>query len=127
MFMLYQHFPDYHEVILEPISIKQIHTFSHRPTHYLSILEYREAWHLLFANARQYNEPGSEIVQDADWLQKVFNDKLYMLSTIYKLPGYETLSGIFQAICAKRPTDVPSQEIYHLGLPAVGHPRRLVT
>lgn len=72
----------------------QIKTLSQKANHYTSIGEYRAAWHLMFANARKYNVDESQVYQDADYLQKIFDRKLYMLSTIGDLPGHEQLPGI---------------------------------
>ncbi|KAJ7127702.1 Bromodomain-containing protein, partial [Mycena epipterygia] len=94
------HFPDYYDgpgKINDPISMAQIKKLSQKATHYTSIAEYRAAWHLMFDNARKYNLDESEVYQDADHLQKIFDRKLYMLSTIADLPGHEQL-----------PVDIPS-------------------
>ncbi|KAF8149786.1 Bromodomain-containing protein, partial [Mycena galopus ATCC 62051] len=64
-------FPDYYEIIKNPISMLRIKTWSQKPMHYQTMEEYRDDWHLLFNNARQYNTPGSPIYQDAEFLQKV--------------------------------------------------------
>ncbi|KAJ7640519.1 Bromodomain-containing protein, partial [Mycena rosella] len=63
--------PRYYEQITEPISMSNIKTLSQKPTHYQTLNHYRADWHLLFDNARQYNEPGSQIYKDAEYLQKV--------------------------------------------------------
>ncbi|KAJ7135485.1 P-loop containing nucleoside triphosphate hydrolase protein [Mycena crocata] len=84
-------FPDYYEQIEAPISMKNIKTLCAKATHYTSIIEYRAAWHLLFANALKYNEPGSEIYEDATHLKQVFDRKLYAMSVINNLPGWQEL------------------------------------
>ncbi|KAF8125885.1 hypothetical protein K438DRAFT_1742298, partial [Mycena galopus ATCC 62051] len=85
------YFPDYYEVIENPISMLRIKTWSQKPMHYQTMEEYRDDWHLLFNNARQYNMPGSPIYQDAEFLQKVFDRELYMLSNLHNIPGCERL------------------------------------
>ncbi|KAJ7912016.1 hypothetical protein B0H13DRAFT_1526169, partial [Mycena leptocephala] len=57
----------------EPISMSMIKTLSQKATHYTTISEYRAAWHLMFDNARQFNADGSQVYEDADFLQKVFD------------------------------------------------------
>ncbi|KAJ7022999.1 P-loop containing nucleoside triphosphate hydrolase protein [Mycena alexandri] len=83
--------PDYYELIKEPISMANIKTLSDKATHYTSVDEYRADWHLMFDNARQYNIESSQVYQDAVYLQELFDSKLYALSTEHKLPGHELL------------------------------------
>ena len=87
-------FPDYYELIKEPISMTNIKTLSEKVTHYTSIGEYRADWILMFSNARQYNVEGSQVFEDSVYLQHIFESKLYALSVEHKLPGYELLPGI---------------------------------
>ncbi|KAJ7929450.1 hypothetical protein B0H13DRAFT_1488456, partial [Mycena leptocephala] len=61
--------PEYYDLIKQPISMKNIKSFSQKATHYETLAEYQEAWHRLFDNAREFNEQGSQIYQDADTLQ----------------------------------------------------------
>ncbi|KAJ7444642.1 P-loop containing nucleoside triphosphate hydrolase protein [Mycena galericulata] len=84
--------PEYYDEIKEPISMKNIKSFSHKPSHYETLAQYQEAWHRLFSNARQFNEIGSQIYEDANKLQKVFDRKLYMLSHLHNIPGREALA-----------------------------------
>ncbi|KAJ6613186.1 P-loop containing nucleoside triphosphate hydrolase protein [Mycena sp. CBHHK59/15] len=91
-------FPDYYQLILEPISMTMIKSLSQKATHYTTLEEYRKAWHLMFDNARRYNIDGSQVYEDADYLQKVFDRKLYMLSHLHNIPGHERL-----------PVDLPSR------------------
>ncbi|KAJ7835270.1 hypothetical protein B0H14DRAFT_3707134 [Mycena olivaceomarginata] len=86
--------PDYHELIKEPISMANIKTLLEKATHYTSIAQYRSDWHLMFSNARQYNLDGSQVYEDAVHLQQIFDSKLYALSFEYKLPGYELLPAL---------------------------------
>jgi hypothetical protein len=68
-----------------------IKSLSQKAMHYTTLEEYRKAWHLLFDNARRYNIDGSQVYEDADYLQKVFDRKLYMLSHLHNIPGHERL------------------------------------
>lgn len=72
----------------------RIKTWSQKPMHYQSIAEYRDDWHLLFDNARLYNRPDSQIYRDAELLQKVFDQTLFVLSTMHQVPGYDLLPGM---------------------------------
>ncbi|KAJ7730236.1 P-loop containing nucleoside triphosphate hydrolase protein [Mycena maculata] len=85
---------DYYEKIKEPISVSNIKTLSEKASHYTSIAEYRADWYLLFGNARQYNIEGSQIYNDAVYLQEVFDRELYSLSTEHDLPGHELLPAL---------------------------------
>ncbi|KAJ7171309.1 P-loop containing nucleoside triphosphate hydrolase protein [Mycena filopes] len=99
-------FPDYYELIKQPISMKIIKSLSQKPTHFTGLLEYRAAWHLLFANARQYNIEGSQVYEDADYLQEVFDRNLHSLSYVHSIPGREQLQAAI-APAAASPTPPP--------------------
>eukprot|EP01043_Picozoa_sp_COSAG02_P023786 COSAG02_NODE_1280_length_13477_cov_9.042906_5_plen_101_part_00 len=60
--------PDYYQIIAQPISLKEIKRKINNGD--LSTVEStKEKIELMFANARQYNMPGSEIVQDVDTME----------------------------------------------------------
>ncbi|KAJ7888982.1 Bromodomain-containing protein, partial [Mycena leptocephala] len=61
-------YPDYYELIKEPISMPHIRDFSHSKL-IRSTAEYAALWHRMFANARSYNRDDSTIYQDAEYLQ----------------------------------------------------------
>ncbi|KAJ7022235.1 Bromodomain-containing protein, partial [Mycena alexandri] len=63
-------YPDYYQLIPNPISMLRIQAWSQKPMHYQTLAQYRADWHLLFQNARDYNMPGSRVFMDADFLQK---------------------------------------------------------
>ncbi|KAJ7175485.1 hypothetical protein C8R46DRAFT_1030541 [Mycena filopes] len=66
------HYPDYYQIIPNPISMSRIRVWVQKP---LTLAQYRDDWHLLFQNARDYNVPGSRVYEDANFLQKVFDRK----------------------------------------------------
>lgn len=101
-------FPDYYELIKEPISMKNIQKLSQKATHYTGLTEYRNAWHLMFDNARQYNIDGSVVYEDAEYLQKVFDRNLYMLSTLHTIPGHEQLPVSIPSRAGSRAPTPPS-------------------
>ncbi|KAJ7017792.1 Bromodomain-containing protein [Mycena alexandri] len=77
--------PDYYELIPEPISIAHINKFSHT-TMIRSATEYAALWHRLFNNARTYNRPDSVIYEDAEYLEGVLDRNLAELSELHGVP-----------------------------------------
>ncbi|KAJ3220097.1 hypothetical protein HDU67_006853 [Dinochytrium kinnereticum] len=72
------HYPDYFELIKNPICLNQIQTKIHGGK-YASPKELREDVILLFNNAREYNVSGSQVFTDAEHLMAQFDveyDKL---------------------------------------------------
>uniref|UniRef100_A0A8C4QAN4 Polybromo 1 n=1 Tax=Eptatretus burgeri TaxID=7764 RepID=A0A8C4QAN4_EPTBU len=69
-----QQYPDYYEVIKEPIDLKMI---AHRieAGSYCTIAEMARDVDLLVKNARTYNEPGSQVFKDAHVIRKMFMQK----------------------------------------------------
>jgi hypothetical protein len=96
-YLVLQRYSDYYDVIPfdKAISIKNIKTCSQKPTYYETLADYRADWHRLFDNARTYNMPGSQIYTDADFLQTIFDQKLYVLSALHDIPGHETLTRTY--------------------------------
>ncbi|KAJ7720137.1 P-loop containing nucleoside triphosphate hydrolase protein [Mycena maculata] len=78
-------YPDYYELIKEPISMPKIRDFSHSKL-IRSTAEYSALWHRMFTNARQYNRDDSIIYQDAEYLQGIFDNKLRELAILHNLP-----------------------------------------
>nr|XP_039251471.1 protein polybromo-1-like isoform X2 [Styela clava] len=67
-------YPDYYKLILEPIDMKTIDK-KLRQDKYPTVYSLVEDFMLMFTNARHYNEPGSEVYQDADRLQEILRKK----------------------------------------------------
>ncbi|KAF7372389.1 SNF2-family ATP dependent chromatin remodeling factor snf21 [Mycena venus] len=63
-------FPDYYQLIPEPISMTMIKSLSQKATHYTTLEEYCKAWHLMFDNTRRYNIDGSQVYEEPDCLQR---------------------------------------------------------
>lgn len=61
-------YPVYYTMIQNPIAMKMIKKRIHSP-YYKSIGQFREDFHLMFNNARIFNEEGSFVYQDADEMQ----------------------------------------------------------
>lgn len=67
-------YPDYYEVITEPIDLKIIATKIQNNV-YNSINELEKDFFLMVKNAKNYNEPGSQIYKDANTLRKIITAK----------------------------------------------------
>lgn len=55
--------------------------------HYKTVQQYAEDWRLMFKNARQYNQEGSWVVNDANELQKAFEAEFARQTSGNDLPG----------------------------------------
>lgn len=64
-------YPIYYTMIKNPIAMKMIKKRIHSP-YYKSIQQFRADFHLMFDNARTFNEEGSLVYQDADEMQVRF-------------------------------------------------------
>ena len=62
---------DYYAIIKRPISLEMIRKRING-NHYTSLQGFKEDFRTIFQNARQYNEEGSLVVEDADALEVVF-------------------------------------------------------
>jgi len=54
---------------------------------YKSVDHYANDWRLLFNNARQYNQEGSWVYNDAEEMNKIFESTFYNLTAGTSLPG----------------------------------------
>ncbi|KAJ6456465.1 P-loop containing nucleoside triphosphate hydrolase protein [Mycena sanguinolenta] len=102
--------PEYYEQIKEPISMSNIKTLSEKASHYTNIDDYRTDWHLMFSNARRFNIEGSQVYEDAVYLQGIFDAKLYALSAGYNLPGHERLPDTLP-LASTAPTPPPVESL----------------
>eukprot|EP01113_Clastostelium_recurvatum_P018618 TRINITY_DN2193_c2_g2_i5.p1 TRINITY_DN2193_c2_g2~~TRINITY_DN2193_c2_g2_i5.p1 ORF type:complete len:1016 (+),score=384.23 TRINITY_DN2193_c2_g2_i5:316-3363(+) len=66
-------YPDYYEEIDNPISMRQIQS---RHASYTTVDAWANDWLVMLQNARQYNEEGSEVYEDAEALEKLFLTEL---------------------------------------------------
>lgn len=67
-----KYYPDYYQFIASPISFDMIRKRIDKEQ-YNSIDEFKADFTLMFANARQYNEPGSPVYIDAEKMEAEFN------------------------------------------------------
>merc|ERR1712060_337356 len=65
-----QEYPDYYKVIEKPIDI-QIIQDRLNAEYYDNLSDFLRQFTLLCSNARQYNEPGSEIFTDANKIENI--------------------------------------------------------
>eukprot|EP01052_Picozoa_sp_SAG31_P025684 SAG31_NODE_2267_length_6052_cov_7.222241_3_plen_162_part_00 len=69
-------YPDYYVLIARPIAFCTIDQRVNKGL-YSAVTDFERDVRLVFANAREYNIPGSSIVQDADYLEKkIFEPRL---------------------------------------------------
>ncbi|TPX66244.1 hypothetical protein SpCBS45565_g04602 [Spizellomyces sp. 'palustris'] len=68
-------YPDYYKLIRSPIALDMIwHRLIH--VYYKSLQQYIDDFHLMFANAMQYNVDGSEVYDDAVQMKHIFDSKI---------------------------------------------------
>lgn len=65
-------------------------------SHYKTVQQYANDWRLMFNNARQYNQEGSWVVNDANELQKAFEAEFARQTNGTDLPGMGNASGYDQ-------------------------------
>ncbi|KND04183.1 uncharacterized protein SPPG_01617 [Spizellomyces punctatus DAOM BR117] len=72
-------YPDYYKLIRSPIALDMIwHRLIH--VYYKSLQQFIDDFHLMFANAMQYNVDGSEVYDDAVQMKHVFDSKIAELA-----------------------------------------------
>ncbi|KAE9393458.1 hypothetical protein BT96DRAFT_1023009 [Gymnopus androsaceus JB14] len=86
-------YPDYYEQIANPISMANIRSNVKRGTIYTSVTHYSNDWHLMFSNARQYNMDGSQIYEDANALEDIFEmalcEAIHIHGIVLEEDGFE--------------------------------------
>ncbi|KAF8297763.1 hypothetical protein DL93DRAFT_2122689 [Clavulina sp. PMI_390] len=87
-------YPDYYTQIQQPIAMSIIRKRSNT-SHYKSMAQYAADWRLMFANARQYNQEGSWVYNDANELSKAFEAEFERQTTGSgaDLPGADGSGG----------------------------------
>ncbi|ORZ00685.1 SNF2 family N-terminal domain-domain-containing protein [Syncephalastrum racemosum] len=71
-------YPIYYTMIKQPIALKMIKKRIHS-SYYKTVSQCVADFHLMFDNARTFNEEGSLVYQDADELQRIFDSKIAQL------------------------------------------------
>lgn len=85
-FFFLQSYPDYYQMIAVPIAMSHLRKRA-QTNYYKDIQQYRDEWRLLFNNARTYNVEGSVVYNDADEMEKIFNELFDRLTVGTNLPG----------------------------------------
>ncbi|THV04222.1 hypothetical protein K435DRAFT_637089, partial [Dendrothele bispora CBS 962.96] len=64
-------YPTYRQVIENPISMRNIRQLINRGPEkgFATLSQYSDAWYTMFANAKLFNEPDSQIYRDAEELE----------------------------------------------------------
>jgi ATP-dependent helicase STH1/SNF2 len=78
-------YPDYYMHIQNPIAISQIRKRV-GGSYYRSISQFKDDWHLMFNNARTYNQEGSIVYEDANQMQQVFDEMLEKTTAGLEIP-----------------------------------------
>lgn len=87
MILIYlQDYPDYYQLIKQPIALSQIRKRS-QGNYYKDVNQYKADWKLMFNNARTYNQEGSWVYNDAEEMEKVFNATYDRVINGSGLPG----------------------------------------
>ncbi|CAJ0825025.1 4086_t:CDS:10 [Entrophospora sp. SA101] len=82
-------YPLYYQIITNPIAMDTIKKRL-KGIYYKTVQQFKEDWHLMFNNARAFNEEGSQIYNDADKMQEVLDKKLEELCPGGELPKTST-------------------------------------
>lgn len=89
--------------------------------YYKTVDAYAEDWRLMFANARQYNQEGSWVYNDAQELAKVFEHTFRRETAGTDLPGAQGSGGgggggggsSYQQWTVNPPPQQQQQQMYH--------------
>jgi hypothetical protein len=88
-------YPDYYEVVSQPISVNMIIEQAERGA-FTEPAAFSAAWQRLRDNAHLYNPIGSQVCQDADWFLSVVVRQMNQYTEVQKLQesADDTLSGL---------------------------------
>ncbi|CAE6467441.1 unnamed protein product [Rhizoctonia solani] len=85
-------YPDYYEIIPKPIAMSHMRKRA-SSGYYRTVAQYRDDWRLMFNNARTYNQEDSWVYQDANEMQKVFEEVFLRETAGTDMPGAEPLNS----------------------------------
>ncbi|CAE6463520.1 unnamed protein product [Rhizoctonia solani] len=83
-------YPDYYEYIRQPIAMSHMRKRA-SGGYYRTVAHYRDDWRLMFNNARTYNQEDSWVYQDANEMQKVFEEVFLRETAGTDMPGADPL------------------------------------
>ncbi|CCU98428.1 unnamed protein product [Malassezia sympodialis ATCC 42132] len=103
-------YPDYHIIITQPIALRQIKRRIESQS-YESLNALRSDFHLMFNNARTYNQEGSFVWNDAEELQRVFDATLAEVQQELNTSDMEASTDIPSVKNESRHTEVMPEAI----------------
>ncbi|CAE6505414.1 unnamed protein product [Rhizoctonia solani] len=83
-------YPDYYTYIEKPIAMSHMRKRA-SGGYYKTVSQYRDDWRLMFNNARTYNTEDSWVYQNADAMQKVFEEVFTRETAGTDMPGADPL------------------------------------
>jgi len=85
-------YPDYYELIKNPIDMKKIKD-KIEAFDYTDVDQYSADFNLMYNNAQEYNQEGSQIFNDAVTLQKKIKDEIVILTENINKPSPNEVNG----------------------------------
>ncbi|CAE6513092.1 unnamed protein product [Rhizoctonia solani] len=86
-------YPDYYTLIQKPIAMSHMRKRA-ASGYYKTVSQYRDDWRLMFNNARTYNTEESWVYQNADIMQKVFEEVFTRETAGTDMPGADPISSV---------------------------------
>lgn len=102
-----QEYPDYYQLIQKPIALSTLRKRINAGT-YKTVTEFQDDFRLMFNNARQYNQEGSWVYNDADEMERVFDaacNRVMTGSGLPEAPG--GLPGMSDSALTPMEEDIP--------------------
>lgn len=118
----------YYTIIENPIAMDIINKRINNNT-YQKLGEFRADFKLMFDNARRYNEEGSQVYEDANIMEREFNEKLEeLVPGIFQLPEPETPANTGEAMTPTLSSSVTTPaSVPHIGSSTVGNTTTTIT
>ncbi|KAJ1965214.1 hypothetical protein IWQ62_002722 [Dispira parvispora] len=101
-------YPDYYEMIKHPLSLQAVREkvderAYHKAEYFINDME------LIFNNAKEYNEPDSQVYKDAAFLQQLFQDAIKKAPPPFEETLEERISNIIGGKASPVSTPTPSR------------------
>jgi ATP-dependent helicase STH1/SNF2 len=102
-----QEYPDYYQLIQKPTALSTLRKRINGGT-YKTVTEFRDDFRVMFNNARQYNQEGSWVYNDADEMERVFDATYNRVITGSGLPDAPGgLPGMSDSALTPMEEDIP--------------------
>jgi len=102
-----QEYPDYYQLIGKPIALSTLRKRINSGT-YKTVTEFQDDFRLMFNNARQYNQEGSWVFNDAEEMERVFDSTYNRVMTGSGLPDAPGgLPGMSDSALTPMEEDIP--------------------